>query len=168
MSKPAGQFGDMPVKNLETAMRLTELAMENTKRILDLHLETARALFDDSLKNARALAEATDPQAQFALRTQFAQETARRVSDAARRMGEIGSEAQAEFTRALGQQMTGAAHEMMDAFQKMMAVSNIPGAAANPAAGAQQAFEATRRAFEEMTKASTAAFANLANLGKKK
>ncbi|HTP94788.1 MAG TPA: phasin family protein [Burkholderiales bacterium] len=168
MSQSSGQSSELPLKTLEAAVQLTELAMENSRRIVDLHLETARALLDDSLKSAKALAEATDPQAQFALRTQFVQDTARRVSDAARRMGEIGSEAQAEFTRTLGQQMTGAGSELMEAFQKMMAVSNIPGGAANPAAGVQQAFDATRKAFEEMTRVSTAAFANYTNPGKGK
>jgi phasin family protein len=167
MSQSAEQLSELHRRNLEAATRLVQLSMENSKRIVELQVETARALFEDSLRSARTLAETTDPQAQFAARAQFAQETAQRVADAMRRMGEISSAAQLEFTRTLGEQMSGASSEMMEAFQKMMAAGALPGAAAGPA-GMQQAFEAGRKAFEEMTRVSAAAFAGVANLGKGK
>jgi hypothetical protein len=72
------QFADMHRKNIDAAMKLTQMSLENSKRIMELQVETARALFEDSVKSARALTEAKDPQAALALRTQFAQETSAR------------------------------------------------------------------------------------------
>ena len=168
MGQSAEQLSELHRKNLEAAMRLVQLSMENSKRIAELQVETARALFEDSMKSASALAGTTDPQAQFAARARFAQESAQRVAEAMRRMGEISSSAQLEFTRTLGEQMSGASAEFVEAFQKMMAAGVLSGSAAGPAAGMQQAFEAGRKAFEEMTKASAAAFAGIANLGRDK
>lgn len=161
MSEPTEQFTELHKKSMEAAMRLTQLSLENSRRILELQVETARALFEDSMKNARAMTEAKDPQAAIALRTQLAQETVQKMMETMRKMGEISAEAQAEFNRMVAQQMAGSSQEMMETFQKMMSVSGLPGGNQNAMASMQQAFETARNAFEQITKASTAAFAGL-------
>lgn len=155
MTKTSEPFGELHKKSMDAAMKLTQLSLENSKRLMDLQVETAQALFEDSVKNAKALAEAKDPQAAMHLRAQFAQETTQRLLETARRMGEISAEAQAEFSRMVGQQMAGSGQEMMESFQKLF--SSFPGSNQN-AMAMQQAFDTARTAMEQIAKASTAAF----------
>lgn len=161
MSNPAEHLGDMHRKSIDAATRLTQMSLENSKRIMELQVETARALFEESMKNARALAEAKDPQAALALRTQFAQETSQRMMEAMRRMGELTAGAQAEFNSLLGQSLAGTSQEMMDNFRKMMSVSALPGNSQDALAAMQKAFGTARDAFDQIAKASTAAFGGM-------
>ncbi len=164
MSQPTEQLNELHKKNIDAAMKLTQLSMENSKRIIELQVETARTLFEESVKNAQALAEAKDPQAALALRTQFAQDTAQKMMESMRHMGEIATTAQAEFTRTLTQQVSGAGHELMESFQKMMALSNIPGGNQSAVVAMQHAFDNAKSAFDEIAKTSTAAFSNMAHV----
>jgi len=152
------QFADMHRKNIDAAMKLTQMSLDNSKRIMELQVETARALFEDSVKNARALTEAKDPQSALALRTQFAQETSSRMMEAMRHMADMTAEAQAEFNRMLGQQMAGTSQEMMENFKKMMSVSGLPGNSGDAFAAMQKAFGNAKDAFDQIAKASAAAF----------
>ncbi|MBE7422299.1 MAG: hypothetical protein EFKGCFLK_01089 [Rhodocyclaceae bacterium] len=152
------QFAEMQRKNIDAAMKLTQMSLENSKRIMELQVETARALFEESVKNARALTEAKDPQSALALRTQFAQETSTKMMEAMRRMADITSAAQADFNKMLGLQMAGTSHEMMENFKKMMSVSGLPGNSQDAFAVMQKAFGTAQDAFDQIAKASTAAF----------
>jgi phasin family protein len=152
------QFSEMHKKSIDAAMKLTQMSLENSKRIMELQVETARALFEESVKNARALTEAKDPQSALALRTQFAQETSTKMMEAMREMADITAEAQAEFNRMLGQQMSGTSQEMMENFRKMMSVSGLPGNSGDAFAVMQKAFGTAKDAFDQIAKASTAAF----------
>ena len=162
------QFAEMHRKNIDAAMKLTQMSLENSKRIMELQVETARALFEDSVKNARSLTEAKDPQSALALRTQFAQETSTRMMEAMRQMADLTAGAQAEFNKMLGQQMAGTSQEMMENFKKMMSVSALPGGGQDAFATMQQAFGNAKDAFEQIAKASTAAFGNMGGAGKGK
>jgi len=152
------QFAEMHRKNLDAAMKLTQMSLENSRRIMELQVETARALFEESVKNARALTEAKDPQDALALRTRFAQETSQKMMEAMREMADITSEAQSAFNRMLGQQMAGTSQEMMDNFKKMMSVSGLPGGGEDAFATMQKAFGTAKDAFDQIAKASAAAF----------
>ena len=152
------QISEMHRKNIDAAMKLTQMSLENSKRIMELQVETARSLFDESVKNARALTEAKDPQGALALRTQFAQETSQKMMEAMRQMAELTAEAQAEFNKMLGQQMAGTSQEMMENFKKMMSVSGLPGGGQDAFATMQKAFGTAKDAFDQIAKASTAAF----------
>ncbi|MBA3903632.1 MAG: phasin protein [Rhodocyclaceae bacterium] len=164
MSKPTEQFTELHKKSIDAATRLAQISLDNSKRIMELQVEIARSLFEESVKNAKALTEAKDPQAALALRTQFAQETTQKMIEAARRIGEISAEAQAEFNSMLGQQLAGSSQEMMEAFQKMMGVSGFPGGNQNAMASMQQAFDTAKNAFDQIAKASSAAFAGMGGL----
>jgi phasin family protein len=163
MTNPSEQLGDLHKKSIDAATKLSQLSLENSKRIIELQVETARTLFDGSVSSARALSEAKDPQAAMALRAQFAQETAQKLMDAARRMGEIGAEAQTEFSSMLGEQLSQSGQEMMQAFQKFMPI--VPGGNQNALAAMQQAFSTAQGAFDQIAKASSAAL-NLGGKGK--
>ncbi|MBV6476842.1 MAG: TIGR01841 family phasin [Rhodocyclaceae bacterium] len=152
------QFAEMHRKNIDAAMKLTQMSLENSKRIMELQVETARALFEESVRNARALTEAKDPQSALALRTQFAQQTSAKMMEAMREMADITAEAQSAFNRMLGQQMAGTSQEMMENFKKMMSVSGLPVAGEDAFATMQKAFGTAKDAFDQIAKASTAAF----------
>lgn len=152
------QFADMHRKNIDAAMKLTQMSLENSKRIMELQVETARTLFEGSVKNARALTETKDPQAALAMRTQFAQETSQQMMEAMREMADITAEAQSAFNRMLGQQMAGTSQEMMENFKKMMSVSALPGNSQDAFAVMQKAFGTAKDAFDQIAKASSAAF----------
>lgn len=167
MSMPTEQFTELHKKSIDAATRLAQMSLDNSKRIMELQVETARSLFEESVKNARALTEAKDPQAAMALRTQFAQETTQKMLETARRIGEISAQAQTEFNSMLGQQLAGSSQEMMETFRKMMGVSGFQGGNQNAMASMQQAFETAKNAFEQITKASTAAFSGMGGLAGK-
>lgn len=152
------QFADMHRKSIDAAMQLARMSLENSRRMMELQVETARALFEESVKNARALAEAKEPQAAMALRTQFAQEISQKMMEAMRQMAQITAEAQGEFNKLLGQQMAGTSQEMMENFRKMMSVSGLPAGGEDPFAVMQKAFHTARDAFDQIAKASAAAF----------
>ena len=159
------QFAEMHRKNIDAAMKLTQMSLENSKRIMELQVETARALFEDSVKSARSLTETKDPQSALALRTQFAQETSSRMMEAMRQMADLTAGAQAEFNKMLGQQMAGTSQEMMENFKKMMSVSGLPSGGQDAFATMQKAFG--NDAFDQIAKASAAAF-NMPGTGKGK
>ena len=161
------QLSEMHKRSIDAAMRLTQMSLENSKRIMELQVETARALFEESVKNARALTEAKDPQGALALRTQFAQETSTRMMEAMRQMADLTAGAQAEFNKMLGQQMAGTSQEMMENFKKMMSVSGLPGGGQDAFATMQKAFGNAKDAFDQIAKASAAAF-NMPGMGKGK
>ena len=161
------QLSEMHRRSIDAAMKLTQMSLENSKRIMELQVETARALFEESVKNARSLTEAKDPQSALALRTQFAQETSSRMMEAMRQMADLTAGAQAEFNKMLGQQMAGTSQEMMENFKKMMSVSGLPGGGQDAFATMQKAFGNAKDAFDQIAKASAAAF-NMPGMGKGK
>ena len=106
-------------------------------------------------------------QAALALRTQLAQETSTKMMEAMRQMANLTAEAQAEFNKMLGQQMAGTSQEMMENFKKMMSVSGLPGGGQDAFATMQKAFGTAKDAFDQIAKASAAAF-NMPGAGKGK
>ncbi len=50
-TKQEQQFNEIQKKNLEAAMRLAQLSIENSQRIMELQVGTAKSLFDEALRN---------------------------------------------------------------------------------------------------------------------
>ena len=166
MSTKPEQFNELQKKNLDAAMRLTQLSMENSQRIVELQVETAKNLFEEGIKNARALTEAKDPQQAINLRTQYTQATTEKMLSAARRIAEITAETQAEFGRLVGQQLSTGSQDLAEAMQKML--SGMPMGNHQGGNALQQAIDTTRAAFDQITKASTEAFKLFGGMGQKK
>lgn len=158
------QFSELNRKNMEAAMRLAQMSIENSQRVVALQNELARELFQEGVENARAQANAKDPQEVLRLRGQYAQETAQKMMAAAQKLAEIGNEARIEFSRMLTEQLAAGSQEMVDAFQGFF--RTMPGQSANMLEMMQQAIAAANDAFEQMAKVSTAAFAGMAEAGK--
>lgn len=155
------QLNELQRKNLDAAMRLAQLSIENSQRIMALQVETAKALFDEGMRNAREMAEARNPGKAMELRTHFAQATTEKMLGCARRIAEISSETQAEFGRLVGQHLTSGSHEVLAALQN--ALSGMPVADHNASSAIQSAMDTARAAFDQMSRASSEAFSTFSS-----
>ena len=158
------QFSELQRKNMEAAMRLAQLSIENSQRVMALQSELARELFQNSIENAKAQGSVKAPQDVLTLRTQYAQETAQRMMETAQKIAEVGNEARTEFSRMLTEQLASGSHDLMEAFQSFF--KSLPGQNANVLENMQQAMATANGAFEQIAKASAAAFNNMNEAGK--
>lgn len=165
MATKPENFSELNRKNMEAAMRLAQLSIENSQRVVALQNELARELFQDGVENARAQSEAKDPQEVLRLRGQYAQDTAQKMMATAQKVAAIGNEARMEFSRMLTEQLAAGSQEMADAFQSFFKV--MPGQTPNMLEVMQQAMTTANSAFEQITKASTAAFSGMTEAAKK-
>jgi len=150
------QLSDMQRRNIEAAMKLAQLSVENSQRIVALQLDVAKKLLQDSMDSAKALAAATDPQEAVALRTRFTQESAQVMIAAARDFAEIGNDARGDFFRLMAEQWTSSSKDMMEAFQSFFGAA--PGQNASVMDTMQRAVAGANSAFEQLVRASTSVF----------
>ena len=158
-------FSELHRKNMEAAMRMAQLSIENSQRIMALQSELAKEMFQSGVENAKAQTGTQDPQAMMALRAQYAQETTKRMVAAAQQIAEIGNSARAEFTRLVTEQLASGSQDLTESLQSFM--KNLPGQAPNMMESFQQAIASANAAFEQITKASTAAMGSVGESVKK-
>lgn len=159
------QFSELNRKNMEAAMRMAQMSIENSQRVVTLQNELARELFNDGVENARAQSAAKDPQEILRLRTEYAQETARKVMAVAQQVAALSNDSRVEFSRMLTEQLASGSQDMIDAFQGFFKV--MPGQNANVLDVMQKAMATANSAFEQMAQASTAAFSGMTEMAKK-
>jgi phasin family protein len=159
------QLSEMHRKNMEAAMRLAQLSIENSQKIMALQSELARELFQESVANAKAQSGAKDPKQIMDLRATYAKETAQKMMESAQKVAEIGNEARVEFSRLLTEQLASGSHELMDSFQSFFKA--LPGQNPNMMEAMQQAMARANSAFEQIAQVSTSAFNNMNELAKK-
>jgi phasin family protein len=164
MTAKIEQFSELHRKNMEAAMRLAQLSIENSQKIMSLQSELARELFQNTVENAKAQGGVKAPQEVLTLRTQYAQESAQRMMETAQRIAEVGNEARTEFSRMLTEQLASGSHDMMEAFQSFFKV--LPGQNANVLENMQQAMATANSAFDQIAKASAASFSNVSDAAK--
>lgn len=168
MNVKTEQFSELQRKNLDAAMHLAQMSIENSQRIMELQVQTAKSLFEESVQSAKALAGAQDPKQALELRTQYAQSTAEKMLTAARQIAQIATETQSEFGRMMGQHLAGGSKEVMDAMQKFMSFNPAGQKTAEVAMGSlQQAIDAAHSAFEQITRVSTDAFTSFGSAASK-
>ena len=165
MYQKSEQISELQRKNLEAGMKLAQMSLDNSQRILGLQVDITRKLFQDSIENAKALAGVKDPQQALSLQTQYAQETTKRMVAAAQQIAEIGNSARAEFTRLVTEQLASGSQDLTESLQSFM--KNLPGQAPNMMESFQQAIASANAAFEQITKASTAAMGSVGESVKK-
>jgi len=158
-------FTELNRKNMEAAMRLAQLSIENSQRVMALQSELARELFQQGVENAKAQTTAKDPQEVLRLRNLYAQETAQKMMAAAQKVAEIGNDARTEFSHMLTEQLASGSQEMIDAFQGFF--KTMPGKNANVMEVMQQAVATAKSAFEQIAQASTAAFGSMSDMAQK-
>lgn len=165
MAGKTENFNELNRKNMEAAMRLAQLSVENSQRVMALQSELARELFEQGVENARAQSGAKDPQEVLRLRAQYAQDTAQKMMAAAQQVAAISNDARMEFSRMLTEQLAAGSQEMADAFQGFF--KTMPGQNANVLEVMQQAMATANSAFEQITQASTAAFSGMTDMAQK-
>ena len=159
------QFSELHRKNMEAAMRLAQMSIDNSQRIMALQSEMAKDLFKSGVENAKAQTAAKDPQQVMQLRAQYAQETSQRMVAAAQQIAEISNEARSEFSRLVTEQLTSGGAEMTESMQAFF--KNLPGATPNVMESFQQAIATANSAFEQITQASQAAMGSAGEMVKK-
>lgn len=165
MGTKIDQFSEIQRKNMEAAMRLAQLSIENSQRVMALQSELARELFQHGVDNAKAQTSAKDPAEIMKLRAEYAQETTQKMMEAAQQIAEVGNEARAEFSRLLTEQLAAGSQEIVDAFQGFF--KSLPNSNSNVMETMQQAMATANSAFEQIAKATTAAMENMSEATKK-
>lgn len=160
------QFNELQKKNLEAAMRLAQLSIENSQRVMEIQVATAKSLFEEGVQNAKALSSIKDPKQAVELRTQYAQTTTEKMLSCAREIAEITTRTQAEVGKLVGEQLTTGSADVFEAMQKLF--KGMPITDQNAMGAMQTAMDTTRAAFEQMTRASAEAFQAFTQGGKRK
>ncbi len=165
MTTTKHEFGDIQRKNMEAAMRLAQISIDNSQRIMELQSQLARELFENSVEQTKLQATSKDPQDIVRLRAQYAQETTQRMIAAAQQVADIGNSARLEFSRLLTEQLAAGSQDMVDAFQSFFKA--LPGQNGNILETMQQAMSNANAAFEQMRKAASTAFDSAGDMAKK-
>lgn len=139
-------------RNVEAAMKLARLSIDNSQRVLSLHADLAKAIFEDTVANAKAHANIRTPQDLVELNTKYVQATAKRVIEVARKVSGIANQSRNEFSRVLTQQMVASKSELTEAVQKL--VQNLPAGTPDVSKAVDQALTAANSAFEQLSKVS--------------
>lgn len=162
----AENFSELNRKNMEAAMRLAQMSIENSQRVMALQNELARELFNDGVENARAQSSAKDPQEVMRLRAEYAQATAKKMMAVAQQVAEIGNDSRQTFSRMLTEQLASGSQDMADAFQGFF--KSLPGQNTNVMEIMQQAMANANAAFEQIAQATTSTFAGMTEAATKK
>lgn len=165
MTTTKHEFGEIQRKNMEAAMRLAQISIDNSQRIMELQSHLARELFENSVEQAKLQSNSKDPQDIVRIRAQYAQDTTQKLIAAAQQVAEIGNSARVEFSRLLTEQLAAGSQDVVDAFQSFFKA--LPGQNTNMLETMQAAMTNANKAFEQMSKAATAAFDNTGDLAKK-
>lgn len=165
MTATKHEFGEIQRKNMEAAMRLAQLSIDNSQRIMALQSQLARELFENSVEQTKLQATSKDPQDIVKLRAQYAQETTQKMIATAQQVADIGNSARVEFSRLLTEQLAAGSQDMVEAFQSFFKA--LPGQNSNVLETMQQAMSNANTAFEQMRKAATTAFDSAGEMGKK-
>lgn len=155
------EFGEIQRKNMEAAMRLAQLSIDNSQKIMALQSQLARELLADSVNQAKDQAEHNDPIDVMNLRARYTQETMQKMVSVAREIAEIGNNARTEFSRLLTEQLAAGSQELVDTFQTFFKA--LPGQNSNVVEAMQQAMANANSAFDEMAKASARAFESISS-----
>ncbi|GAB4058543.1 phasin family protein [Uliginosibacterium sediminicola] len=152
-------------KNLESAMKLAQLSIENSQRILQLQMQTAKDLFEDGVANVQSLTQIKTPNEAMELRARYAQQAAEKMFSTSRTIAEITAELQHEMSKLVSEQLTSGSQEMIEAMQGFLKGMPLNSHAA--AEAMQSTFEAARKTLEQVAKASSDAFSAVAQTEKK-
>jgi len=164
VTKPE-QFSELHRKNMEAAMKLAQMSIENSQRIISLQVDAAKKMFQDSVDSAKALTSIKDPQEAVALRTRYTQETAQRMMETARQIAEVGNASRAEFSHLLTEQLASGSKDMAETFKSFFSV--LPGQNAKVMETMRQAMATANSAFEQIAEASAAALSTADSAGAK-
>lgn len=153
---------EMQKKNLDAAMHLAQLTLENAQRIAEVQVETARQIFEDSMNGLRAMTEARDTRAAMETRNQLAQACGEHIMSGTRKIADLATATQTEIGRVMSQQIATGSAGIVDMMSRM--VQSMPMTGAETVNIFQAGLDSTRSAMEQMTKAGQEALSSLTNI----
>ncbi|MFA9439554.1 phasin family protein [Uliginosibacterium sp. sgz301328] len=159
-------LGALQKKNLDAAMELAQLSIENSQRILELQMQAARDIFESGVSSARAVAQASTPQEALQLRSRYAQETTEKMLACSRGIAQVATELQIEMGRLVSQQFAESGSDVIASMQGMFKNTPLSNDAATKAL--QDSFDTARRTLEQVVQASSAAFGAATGQGARK
>ena len=163
MANTAKRLSELHTTNLEAAVKLARLSVENSQRVMALQTQLAKSMFDATVAAAKAHTGVHSPQEMVQLHTQYIQDTAKRIMDMARQVGEIANESRSEFSRVLTEQLASGKQELADAVQSMM--KNMPAGVPDVKKSVDQAMAKANEAFETLSKLSASALSSIGAKG---
>lgn len=164
MTSKNDQFADIHRKNMEAAMRLAQMSIDNSQRVVGLQAELAKALFESSMSNAKESAKVKSPQDLLKLRTEYVQNTTQKVVEVAQQVAEIGNRSRAEFSQILTEQLASGNKDLADSMQGFM--KSLPVGVPNVMEAMKQAMSTANTAFEQISKASASAISSMTKKAK--
>lgn len=126
MSKSPEKLNELNQKATETALKLTQLSIEQGERLMKLQLEAMRGMLDDGMKAAKSLMEARDPKQWSALQQKSAQDMLARMTEYSRSMHDLAGKTQKEIGGLIESRASAAGAQFQDMVDEM-AKSAPPG-----------------------------------------
>ena len=160
------KFSELHRRNMETAMRLAQLSVDNSQRVMALQAALAKSLYAASVKSAKAQAKVKNPQELLRLQTDYTRESLQRVVDVAKQVAEIGNAARSDFSQLLAEQLVSGKEELTNSSQSFMA--SLPSRIPNLSTAIDQAMTAANASFEQVGKVSAAAMGSVKKKPKSK
>lgn len=144
------QVGAFGKANLESALKLANIALDTTERMVSLQLTAAREALAENANQAKALLSARDPQELLAIQQSLGQPSLQRMMGYSRSVYELATQVHAELTK-----MTGARIADMNSQLATTLATMGQSAAGSDAAVAviKSAMAAANTAYDNLTKA---------------
>lgn len=149
-------------KNLDVAVHLAQMSIDNSRRILQLQADVARELFDEGVESAKQMARVNSPQEAMELRARYARQSAEKMFACSRCIAEITADLQNEMNQLVNDQLNAGSQEMLEAMHQF--VGDLPLNNHAAAEVLQHTFEAARKTLEQVSKASSDAFSAFSKL----
>jgi phasin family protein len=146
------QFAELNKAGVDQALRLAQIAMDNTERLVKLQFDATKAAFEENVKNTKALAEAKDLQDLIALRTKLAENGVEKAVGYSRSIYEVASEAHAEVSKVVEEGLASYTKSVANLVEK--AAKNAPAGSDAAVSALKSTVAATTAAIDTLTKAS--------------
>ena len=156
MANKDNQFSSLQRHNLEAALRLVQISIENSQRMMELQVETAKHLFEDSAVSVKSVDTLNDPKKLMESRAEYARKSTEMMLNCARQMAELANHTQVEVGKLIKDQLSCQGQDVFEAIQQ--AFKGMPIGDHNAMDALQTAMDTNRKAFEKMTQLSTEAF----------
>lgn len=113
---------EMQRKNLETAIRLVQLTLENSMQIMAVIAALADALRQQGLAIARRQADAKDGRELVKLNADYRHQATQAMLNSLQTIADLGNDMRIGFAHLLTEQLASGDEELLDAFQSFFAV----------------------------------------------
>jgi phasin family protein len=148
------QLSNATKTNFETQLALitamTNKAFDSVEKVIDLNMNVAKASLEESRANVQQLLSVKDAQEFFALSAAQVQPNAEKAVAYGRHLANIGSSAQAEFTKAAETQITETNRKIIALVEEVS--KNAPAGSENVVAFMKSAIGNANAGYEQLVK----------------